>query len=129
MKRILIVEQTETARDRLSEVFERRGCWTITAGTIYEALTLLPDFAPEVIVLGVQLPDGSGLDLLGFIKRERPGTRVIVVDDEMLHQPRCLAALVDNSRDLHYLSGVAGQDGGRPLLAARQSVACSGDES
>lgn len=48
-------------------------------GTITGAAELLKSEDPQVVVLDIELPDGSGLDFLNEIKREHPETIVIMI--------------------------------------------------
>lgn len=62
------------------------------AGSVREARLLLRQQQPEVVLLDVNLPDGSGFDLLGELK---PGTAVIFVtsaEEYAVHAFDCEAA-------------------------------------
>ncbi|HEX4899296.1 MAG TPA: sigma-54 dependent transcriptional regulator, partial [Pyrinomonadaceae bacterium] len=51
----------------------------IEAGTVAEALKQFNAELPAAILLDIDLPDGSGLDVLRQIKQERPETIVIMI--------------------------------------------------
>ena len=57
------------------------------------------ELEPEMVILDVQLPDGSGLDLLGTIKQERPNTRVLMFSNYALYRKRCVAEGADDFFD------------------------------
>ncbi|MFN8177239.1 MAG: sigma-54 dependent transcriptional regulator [bacterium] len=65
MKRLVLVEDRETTRVMLAETLKRRG-WEIAAcGSLAEGRAALSGPAPaELLLTDLQLPDGSGLDLL-----------------------------------------------------------------
>lgn len=49
------------------------------AGTITDALRLVPQLKPNVVLLDIRLPDGSGLDACKEILRQYPDTRVLIL--------------------------------------------------
>ncbi len=63
-KSIVLVEDRETIRVVVEETLRRRG-WTVrSAGTIADGRCLLAEETPGILLTDLQLPDGSGLDLL-----------------------------------------------------------------
>jgi two-component system response regulator DevR len=58
------------------------------ASTVREAVKEAEKLAPDVVVLDVRLPGGSGLDACRQIKANRPETRIIILtsfpDDEVI---------------------------------------------
>lgn len=83
-ERILIVAKDENLRDQLVETLEQAGGYgTVESNTFEEALSeiLLTDF--DLIITEAELPDLSGMDLLAVVGGLRPGTRVIVIDDDL----------------------------------------------
>jgi DNA-binding NarL/FixJ family response regulator len=65
-RRILIVEDEEPTRLRLIRVIEAHGELEVAAavGTRREALLALRRDAPEVLLVDLALPDGSGIDVI-----------------------------------------------------------------
>jgi len=51
----------------------------VEAGTVAEALKQFNDESPAAVLLDIDLPDGSGLDVLRQIKQERPESIVIMI--------------------------------------------------
>ena len=49
------------------------------AATVAEALTAVRQLKPDLMILDLRLPDGSGLEVLRVMQRERIPTRVIVL--------------------------------------------------
>jgi DNA-binding NarL/FixJ family response regulator len=49
------------------------------AAGVHEALQLFAQCKPDAVVLDLQLPDGSGIDVLRTIKRDAPHCVVIVL--------------------------------------------------
>ena len=50
-----------------------------TAGNCADALKLLGNVAPQVLLLDVMLPDGNGIDLVPQIKQIRPDTNILIL--------------------------------------------------
>src|ERR1700704_998574 len=63
----------------LEVLLERRGIETIgTAATIADAEEALRGLAPDVAVIEVHLPDGSGLQLVRKLRGEQPEVGVLI---------------------------------------------------
>src|SRR6266581_3307523 len=77
--RILVVDDEETIRHILVDVLEESGCETRAAASAEEALSILPDFLPDVALLDIVLPGKSGLDLLDDIRKMSPDTEVVMI--------------------------------------------------
>lgn len=76
-KTILIVEDSE----KLAELFEEAlspAYNTLKAMDIKTAEKALKHHRPDAVLLDMQLPDGSGLELISTAKRERPDCVIIV---------------------------------------------------
>jgi two-component system response regulator AtoC len=64
MPNVLIVEDDPVSQDALAELIAGEGFSTLTAGSLGEAREKLAENAPDVLLVDLVLPDGSGLDLL-----------------------------------------------------------------
>ncbi len=73
-KRAMIVDDEPEVREIVKSYLERDGFEVVTCGTVAEALTLLQQRTPHILVLDVTLPDGSGFDVLRAASK--PGERV-----------------------------------------------------
>src|ERR687895_2134887 len=60
---ILMVQDEESITVPLAEALAREGFDTEVAGTAAEALELAGSIAPDLVLLDVMLPDGSGYDV------------------------------------------------------------------
>ncbi len=86
--RVMIVDDHEVVREGLRSLFNRRNDMQVVAeaGTVAEAVQQALRHRPNVIVMDVRLPDGSGVEACRDIRAEMPDTRVIMLtsyaDDE-----------------------------------------------
>jgi DNA-binding response OmpR family regulator len=73
---VLLVEDEETITVPLTEALAREGFRTETAGTLAAGLEIARRQRPDLVLLDVMLPDGSGFDLL---RELRDGERLPVI--------------------------------------------------
>jgi DNA-binding NarL/FixJ family response regulator len=116
--RLLIVDDHEVVRQGLVALLDRRPNFQVVAeaGTVEEALAQARLQQPDIVIMDVRLPDGSGVEACREIRAELPDTRVVMLtsfpDDEAV-----LSAIV---------AGAAGyllkQIRARDLVAALESV-------
>ena len=80
-RRILLVEDQPDNREFVQAVLESDGHAVTTAGNVAEAMARLDSSgdAFDVLVTDIGLPDGSGWDLVSFVRSSRPGVRIGVV--------------------------------------------------
>jgi DNA-binding NarL/FixJ family response regulator len=79
--RLLIVDDHEVVRQGLAAVLGRRENFQVVAeaGTVAEALELAERFRPDLIVMDVRLPDGSGIEACREIRADHPEIRVVML--------------------------------------------------
>ena len=63
-RRVLVVDDESQIVEVLRAYLEREGMIVETCGSVAEAVPALTRIAPDVLVLDITLPDGSGLDVL-----------------------------------------------------------------
>jgi two-component system, OmpR family, alkaline phosphatase synthesis response regulator PhoP len=73
-KRVLIVDDEPQIAEVVQAYLEREGLNAQSCATVAEALSALEQGIPDLLVLDVTLPDGSGLDVLRAAAA--PGARV-----------------------------------------------------
>ena len=64
MPRALIVDDDRSFQHGLAEVVEREGFKAVTAGDLAEARAELAQGLPDALLIDLNLPDGSGMELL-----------------------------------------------------------------
>ncbi|MBI2912489.1 MAG: response regulator transcription factor [Chloroflexi bacterium] len=88
---ILIVDDHEVVRMGLRTLLERRPGFLVVgeAGTVAESIASARQSQPDVVVMDIRLPDGSGVEACREIRDERPQTKVIMLtsyaDEEALY--------------------------------------------
>jgi two-component system response regulator DevR len=79
--RLLVVDDHEVVRQGLVSMLERREHFQVVAeaGTAAEAVEMARKFEPDLVVMDVRLPDGSGIEACREIRAEFPTTRVVIL--------------------------------------------------
>ena len=78
-EQILVVDDDEAIRWTLREALQGWGFTPIEAASVAEGLKNFRTDLPAVVLLDIDLPDGSGLDVLREIKREHSDAIVIMI--------------------------------------------------
>ena len=79
MATLVIIEDEAVLARNLGKAFSRRGFTVREAGTIAEGLRAVEEARPEVVLLDLRLPDGSGLEALPRILAADPEVAVIMM--------------------------------------------------
>lgn len=79
--RIMIVDDHDVVREGLRALLSRRAGFSVVteAATVAQAISEAHRTKPDVIVMDVRLPDGSGVEACREIREERPETKVIML--------------------------------------------------
>ncbi len=79
--RLLLVDDHEVVRQGLAAVLGRRENFQVVAeaGTVADAIEAAERFRPDLIVMDVRLPDGSGIEACREIRAEHPEIRVVML--------------------------------------------------
>ena len=67
---VLLVEDEQSITGPLAEALGREGFRAVVARTVAESLALAGRIRPDVVLLDVMLPDGSGFDVCRELRRE-----------------------------------------------------------
>ena len=120
--RLLVVDDHEVVREGLVAMLDRREGFQVVAeaGTVAEAVEQARRHRPDLVVLDVRLPDGSGIEACREIRSELPATRVVMLtsypDEEAV-----LSAIVAGASG-YLLKQIRARD----LVAGLESVARGG---
>lgn len=82
--RVLIVEDHQVLADGLELAIGRHSDLAVVgqAGTVADATRLAAESAPDVVLMDYHLPDGSGADAARAIRKQLPGTAVVILTAE-----------------------------------------------
>lgn len=96
--RVALLEDVPLFRQIMEQTLEQASDIQLcaTAATCHQALTVIPSSKPDVAVLDLFLPDGSGFDVGVALRRELPSVRIVILSEHV--QPRVLASLSDVER-------------------------------
>ncbi len=116
--RLLVVDDHEVVRQGLVSLLERREHFQVVAeaGTAAEAVEMARKFEPDLVVMDVRLPDGSGIEACREIRAEFPATKVVILtsypDEEAV-----LSAIIAGASG-YLLKQIRGRD----LISSLESV-------
>jgi len=79
--RLVVVDDHEVVRQGLVALLDRRPEFSVVAeaGTVAESLAVTRRHRPDLVVMDVRLPDGSGIEACRDIRAEMPETRVVML--------------------------------------------------
>jgi DNA-binding NtrC family response regulator len=97
-KEILVVDDDQAIRWTLKEALQSWGFSPIEAATVAEATRLFNAHLPAAVLLDIDLPDGSGLDVLREIKQEHPDAIAIMITGNV-HIDNTISALRGGAYD------------------------------
>jgi len=85
-RRVLFVEDEGGLRQAYQRYFQKRFelCFASTGA---EARAQVKEFAPDVVVLDLRLPDADGMDVLRDLRSVHPDLRVVVTTSYASMQP------------------------------------------
>jgi two-component system response regulator DevR len=116
--RLLVVDDHEVVRQGLVSLIGRRAGFEVVAqaGSVAESIEQAARYEPDLVVMDVRLPDGSGIEACREIRAAHPETRVIMLtsypDEEAV-----LSAIIAGASG-YLLKQIRGRD----LVAALESV-------
>lgn len=127
---VLLVEDDSDYSEIISHTLTRDGHEVVAVDSGRRATRFAEQKPPDLAVLDVMLPDGSGLDLCSNLRRVRPSLPVLFLSsldrttdviaglnaggDDYLVKPFSPAELVARTRALMRRAGPRGEDAGRP---------------
>lgn len=81
MKKVLLVDDHDLIRQGLRRAFERSDDFTVVgeASSIAEGLALTAQTEPDVVIMDIRLPDGSGLDAVKKLRSTNAALGIVVL--------------------------------------------------
>ena len=118
MMNLLVVDDHEVVRQGLVALLDRRPNFHVVAeaGTVAEAVAAARRFQPDLVIMDVRLPDGSGIEACREIREEFPNVRVVMLTSYP-DEDAVLSAIVAGASG-YLLKQVRGRD----LVAALEAV-------
>jgi DNA-binding NarL/FixJ family response regulator len=102
MTRLLIIDDHAVVRQGLVQAFCDKGFALIeTAGTLKEARAKIAAFNPQAIIVDLNLPDGSGLEIVQWVRKFSADIAIIILS---LNDPAQFAKVARSSGANAYLS-------------------------
>jgi len=123
--RVLICDDHEVVREGLRGLIGRQPGMSVVgeAGTVAEAIETAARSKPDVVVMDVRLPDGSGVEACRSIREARPEVKVIMLtsyaDDDALFASIIAGAsgyLLKQTRGQAVADAITAVAAGRSLL-------------
>ena len=80
MMKVLIVDDHAVVRHGLKSALKSHGYLLVAeAGSINEAQAFMAQTNPDVIIVDINLPDGSGFDLVAWARRVSPKIAIVIL--------------------------------------------------
>ncbi len=76
---VLIIDDEPDIRELLEITLLRMGLTTYSAANVQEALVSLKENKPDLCLTDMKLPDGTGIDIVNYIKHNMPEIPVAVI--------------------------------------------------
>lgn len=76
---VLIIDDETDICYLLGTVLKKRHIHSKYVNTLRDAANILESNDPEIIFLDNHLPDGSGVNFIGYIKRFHPLTKIVMI--------------------------------------------------
>lgn len=90
---VLVVDDDESARRLLAKVLDRNGYRCVTAGSVAEAKERMTEEQFSLILTDMDMPGGSGLDLMMGVAAEHPDVATVLVSG--LDDPKVATTALD----------------------------------
>ncbi len=96
-EKILIVDDQYGIRILLNEVFQKEGYETFQAANGVQALSILENEKPDLVLLDMKIPGMDGIEILKRMKEKDDTTRVMIMtaygELDMIEEAKNLGAL------------------------------------
>lgn len=126
--RVMIIDDHEIVRRGIAEIVDRAEGLSVVAeaGSVAEAVRRAQLVRPEVLLVDLQLPDGTGIEVIAQLREKLPDSRPVVLtsfdDDDALAealQAGAKAYLLKTVRGAEIAEVVRAVAAGRTLLDER----------
>jgi DNA-binding NarL/FixJ family response regulator len=82
--RVLVIDDHAVFSDAIATILKTEpDCEVVgSGGSVREAISLAHALQPDVVLLDIHLPDGSGVDATAAIKKDRPQTQIVILTSD-----------------------------------------------
>ena len=115
--RCLIVEDDDSARELVERILIRGGHRVLSAGSLVGAQDALTHGSVDVILLDLELPDSTGVNVVALVRDLAPDARVLVISGHA--EPRHVMQALEAGADGYLLKDELSEDLQRALQAVR----------
>ena len=114
-KTVLIVEDNELNMKLFHDLLDAHGYKTIQTRDGLEALDLARKHVPDLILMDIQLPEVSGLEVTKWLKEDEGLKKIPVIavtafamkgDEEKIRQGGCEAYISKPFSEMHFLEAI-----------------------
>lgn len=77
--KVLVIDDEPLVRRSAQRLLIDEGYEVDTAATVAEGVATFETFRPQVVILDLKLPDGSGLDLLPSLRKIDPSVQLVMI--------------------------------------------------
>ncbi|ATG51768.1 DNA-binding response regulator [Brachybacterium vulturis] len=125
--RVMLVDDHEVVRRGIVTVIDASPSLQVIgeASSVAEATRRLPAIRPEVLVVDLQLPDGTGIEVMRAARELDPEQRMLVLtsfdDDAALRESRAAGAsglMLKSARSQEIVEAITAVHGGRTIWPA-----------
>ncbi len=95
-KKVLVVDDELSFREPIADILEVSGYSVVSATSGIEALEIMKDDLPDLVLTDVKMPEMDGFTLLEKIKEDHPSIPVLLMsayhnidDNPTKYQPAC----------------------------------------
>jgi len=113
-KTILIVDDSPMIVQRITEMLEELGNPGVIAkaGSYSEAIQFINNNHPDILLLDINLPDKSGIEILRIRKEKDPSVKVIMITNQAneYYKKLCFRLgadyFIDKSKEFEKIAGI-----------------------
>lgn len=87
-KKVLIIDDEVDICFLIAAILKKQNFFSACAYSISTGMEKIKEIKPDILFLDINLPDGSGLDIIHSIKASSPNIYIIVIsayDNERMH--------------------------------------------
>ena len=93
--RVLVVEDDLALEHSVTRNLRARGCTVHSAATLEEAKAVLRQEVQDLVLLDIDLPDGSGWEIARLLRNENTATAIVVMSAMRPNARLCTALRID----------------------------------